>query len=218
MLLSARNRGSSQRANGISQRDSNRWIGRMENVQNIFEGHSQLVSGWHCGDLYHFGTGGCEFRRFVHLEMVNILPQFAILHFNSFNPHCFIHSGRVNWETSHNRSVSLADRSLPDNTSLHDERLMHVYVYSALMVGLLYVVAQKAATFFAACLRASRNIHNKLFDSVIHAKMLFFHTNASGRIINRFAQDIMGIDALLSLSSYDTVLVSVFWLIASVSN
>lgn len=122
----------------------------------------------------------------------------------------FISFNRVNWETSHNRSVSLTDRALPENVSLHEERLNHVYVYSALMVGLLYVVAQKAATFFAACLRASRNIHNKLFDSVINARMYFFHTNASGRIINRFAQDIMGVDALLPISSYDTVLVSVF--------
>lgn len=103
--------------------------------------------------------------------------------------------------------MQAAIRSTDDST-VHEERLQYVYVYSGLMLGLLYVVGQKATVFFAACLRASRNIHNQLFDGIIYAKMYFFHTNASGRIINRFSQDIMSIDALLPVSLYDTLLVS----------
>lgn len=120
---------------------------------------------------------------------------------------------RVNWETSRNQSFEIQGNTatmqrLTLNLTVHEERLHYVYVYSALMIGMVYVVAQKSATFFSACLRASQNIHNKLFDGIIHAKMYFFHTNASGRIINRFSQDIMSIDALLPIALYDTVLVS----------
>lgn len=53
-------------------------------------------------------------------------------------------------------------------------------------------------------MRASRNLHNTMFSGVTRANMYFFHTNPSGRILNRFSKDMgsatllnnMGIDLL----------------------
>lgn len=61
---------------------------------------------------------------------------------------------------------------------------------------------------FCFCLKASRRIHEKLFIGVTRAKMYFFNTNSSGRIINRFSKDINDIDYYLPSVLYDSILVS----------
>lgn len=76
------------------------------------------------------------------------------------------------------------------------------------MLVVLYLVFQRALAFFCMCLKASRRIHDKLFYGIIRAKMYFFSTNSSGRIINRFSKDIFDIDSILPIAMYDSVLVS----------
>lgn len=89
------------------------------------------------------------------------------------------------------------------------ERSKYVLVYTSLMLFVLYLVFQRAFAFFCICLRASRQIHNKLFYGVIRARMYFFSTNSSGRIINRFSKDIIDIDTALPIAMYDSVLVRI---------
>jgi ABC-type multidrug transport system fused ATPase/permease subunit len=43
-------------------------------------------------------------------------------------------------------------------------------------------------------LRAAKSLHDSTLQSVLRAPMLFFHTNPTGRIINRFAKDLGDID------------------------
>lgn len=75
------------------------------------------------------------------------------------------------------------------------------------MLIVLYLVFQRALALFYFCLKASRRIHDKLFNGIIRAKMFFFQTNASGRIINRFSKDITDIDFVLPIVLYDSILV-----------
>lgn len=88
------------------------------------------------------------------------------------------------------------------------ERLRYVYIYSTLMLIVLYLVFQRAFAFFCMCLKASRRIHNNLFHGIIRATMYFFNTNSSGRIINRFSKDIIDIDTALPIAMYDSISVS----------
>lgn len=39
-------------------------------------------------------------------------------------------------------------------------------------------------------MRSSRNLHNAMFAGITRATMYFFHTNPSGRILNRFSKDM----------------------------
>lgn len=75
-------------------------------------------------------------------------------------------------------------------------------------MAVLYLVFQRAMALFCFCLKASRRIHEKLFNGVTRAKMYFFNTNSSGRIINRFSKDINDIDYYLPSVLYDSILVS----------
>lgn len=48
-------------------------------------------------------------------------------------------------------------------------------------------------------IQASTNMHNKMTDKVLRAKVVFFDSNPSGRIISRFAKDIGIIDNLMPI-------------------
>lgn len=117
----------------------------------------------------------------------------------------------VNWETEVGKSYGAdntknVNRIPVENTqSIRQE---YVCIYTGLMLLVLYLVFQRALAFFCMCLKASRRIHDKLFCGIIRAKMYFFSTNSSGRIINRFSKDILDIDQVLPIAMYDSVLVS----------
>lgn len=89
------------------------------------------------------------------------------------------------------------------------DRSRYVYIYSAFIVIVLYLVFQRALALYLFCLKASHRIHEKLLQSVIRAQMYFFNTNSSGRIVNRFSKDLYDIDYYLALVLYDLTLVSV---------
>lgn len=116
----------------------------------------------------------------------------------------------VNWETEIGKSHAIIDtknvRQIPvaDTQSIRHE---YVCIYTGLMLLVLYLVFQRALAFFCMCLKASRRIHDKLFYGIIRARMYFFSTNSSGRIINRFSKDIFDIDQTLPIAMYDSLLV-----------
>lgn len=43
-------------------------------------------------------------------------------------------------------------------------------------------------------LRAAKRLHDSMLNSILRAPMLFFHTNPTGRMINRFSKDLGDID------------------------
>lgn len=53
-------------------------------------------------------------------------------------------------------------------------------------------------------------LHDMIFEGVSRARMLFFHQNASGRILNRFSKDIGSIDSQLPVIVVDCIEVSLF--------
>ena len=59
----------------------------------------------------------------------------------------------------------------------------------------------RAFCFAIANLRASKNIFVKLLHSIMYSKMVFFESNAIGRIINRFSGDTQAIDDRISFES-----------------
>lgn len=54
-------------------------------------------------------------------------------------------------------------------------------------------------------MKASRNLHNTMFNGVTRARMYFFHTNPSGRILNRFSKDMGQVDEILPSVMIDVI-------------
>lgn len=54
-------------------------------------------------------------------------------------------------------------------------------------------------------MRASKNLHNTMFIGITRARMYFFNTNPSGRILNRFSKDMGQVDEILPGIAIDVI-------------
>ncbi|ELU10450.1 hypothetical protein CAPTEDRAFT_161237 [Capitella teleta] len=73
-------------------------------------------------------------------------------------------------------------------------------VYAALGFEQAFAVATQNIALALGCVIASRAMHTKLLDGIIHAPMSFFDTTPLGRIINRFSQDMNILDSNMRLT------------------
>lgn len=81
-------------------------------------------------------------------------------------------------------------------------------VYGVLVILVLILSASRAVFFFIVTMRASRNIHSRIFHCLLQAPMKFFDTNPTGRVLNRFSKDIGAIDETLPKVCLETTQVS----------
>ncbi|XP_036338640.1 probable multidrug resistance-associated protein lethal(2)03659 [Rhagoletis pomonella] len=84
------------------------------------------------------------------------------------------------------------------------KRMNIVLIYTGLMLGTLILYVVRTFGFFYICLAISLRLHDYLFNGIIRARMRFFNTNASGRILNRFSSDIANIDISLPQAMLDS--------------
>lgn len=77
------------------------------------------------------------------------------------------------------------------------------YVYAIVILLLFVAVLIRTTTFFVACMRASVNMHNKLFGSVIDAPISFFDFNPIGILLNRISRDMGIVDDRLPQNAFD---------------
>ncbi|KAI4497436.1 hypothetical protein M0802_007447 [Mischocyttarus mexicanus] len=80
-----------------------------------------------------------------------------------------------------------------------------IYIYSGLTVLTIGITLIRSASFFNMCMRASMILHDKMFRCISNAKMRFFNTNNSGRVLNRFSKDMGAVDELLPIALIDCI-------------
>lgn len=76
----------------------------------------------------------------------------------------------------------------------YTSRQMCIYIFTALIFLTFVITLTRSYMLFFICMRASKRLHDTMFNSVTRATMDFFHTNTSGRILNRFSKDISSVD------------------------
>jgi ABC-type multidrug transport system fused ATPase/permease subunit len=81
-------------------------------------------------------------------------------------------------------------------------------IYGCLIIGCMLITLLRSVMFVKTCMRASINLHNKMFSAILRGAMRFFDTNPSGRILNRFSKDIGTIDELLPRFMLESIQVS----------
>ncbi|KAI4303677.1 hypothetical protein MLD38_039277 [Melastoma candidum] len=70
----------------------------------------------------------------------------------------------------------------------------YILVYALLSSGQVMVTLTNSFWLINSSLRAAKRLHDAMLHCILRAPMLFFHTNPTGRIINRFAKDLGDID------------------------
>jgi ATP-binding cassette subfamily C (CFTR/MRP) protein 4 len=72
--------------------------------------------------------------------------------------------------------------------------------------------------WFTFAIRASSHLNARMLQSVLHARLTFFHQTPSGRILNVFSKDQGSVDeqlpavrASLLLSSHEVATIRFFW-------
>lgn len=92
--------------------------------------------------------------------------------------------------------------------SFTGERYERVLIYLAILVATLVVYILRTFGFYYMCLQISLHLHDLLFRAITRTSMLFFNTNPSGRILNRFSKDIRTLDVDVPRTLIDSASVS----------
>lgn len=87
---------------------------------------------------------------------------------------------------------------------------MYISIYSTIIALVIVFGLGRSMVFFNFCIQASRKLHNGMFNKIVYAKMRFFNTNPSGRILSRFSKDMNQVDEILPITMIDTIQVT--WL------
>ncbi|XP_014720342.2 ATP-binding cassette sub-family C member 4 [Equus asinus] len=78
-------------------------------------------------------------------------------------------------------------------------------IYSGLTVATVLFGIVRALLVFYVLVNSSQTLHNRMFESILKAPVLFFDRNPIGRILNRFSKDIGHMDDLLPLTFLDFI-------------
>ncbi|XP_069858835.1 ATP-binding cassette sub-family C member 4 [Dipodomys merriami] len=78
-------------------------------------------------------------------------------------------------------------------------------MYAGLTVATVLFGIARSLLVFYVLVNASQTLHNKMFESILKAPVLFFDRNPVGRILNRFSKDIGHMDDLLPLTFLDFI-------------
>lgn len=146
-----------------------------------------------------------ESRNITSLERINALQNS---NFNNSDTNAFDDLKTVFENSSSNTFDNFINNTEPtlfaEEGSFWDfSRETCIYVYTGITLATVFITLARSYLFFSICMKASMKLHNMMFSGITRATMYFFHTNPSGRILNRFSKDMGSIDELLPAAMID---------------
>ncbi|XP_058066855.1 probable multidrug resistance-associated protein lethal(2)03659 [Anopheles bellator] len=91
------------------------------------------------------------------------------------------------------------------NGTSNEDQYIDIYIFTALTVATVVITLARSMFFFRTAMKASRKLHDAMFNGITRATMYFFNTNPSGRILNRFSKDMGQIDEYLPSVTVDVI-------------
>ncbi|KAJ9663926.1 Transporter of the ATP-binding cassette (ABC) [Coniosporium apollinis] len=95
-------------------------------------------------------------------------------------------------QSSHNQPDIHQLSLVSDSTNVDSG--YYLGVYAALGFAFMLITLFREGILFGGSLAASRRIHQRLMESVTHAKFRFFDSTPLGQLMNRFSKDIESVD------------------------
>ncbi|PPS08139.1 hypothetical protein GOBAR_AA12508 [Gossypium barbadense] len=123
-------------------------------------------------------------------------------------------TGVVSWNVLMRISSSTWLRFWTDqSTSSSYNPGYYIVIYA--LVGFIQVAVTLTNSFWliTSSLRAARRLHDMMLNSILRAPMLFFQTNPTGRVINRFSRDLGDIDR--NVANFMNMLMNQLWQLLS---
>ena len=83
---------------------------------------------------------------------------------------------------------------LSKKTLEQQQKMVNLIIYASLTAGSLLLAVIPAFLFYFASLSSSKRLHDKMVAAALYTQLLFFDTNPTGRILNRFSRDVGSMD------------------------
>ncbi|XP_078402042.1 ATP-binding cassette sub-family C member 4 isoform X2 [Cetorhinus maximus] len=90
-----------------------------------------------------------------------------------------------------------------NNTTQQLDIDFYLGIYAGLTIAVILFGTTRSLIIFKVLVKASQELHDRMFTSIIRAPVLFFDRNPIGRILNRFSKDIGHLDDLLPYTCMD---------------
>ncbi|NXM55939.1 MRP4 protein, partial [Illadopsis cleaveri] len=143
----------------------------------------------------YFTAGANYFVIFI-LIVFNILAQVAYVLQDWWLSYWANHQEKLILTTNANNGT---------NETEHLDLNFYLGIYAGLTVATILFGIIRSLLVFQVLVNSGQNLHNKMFQSILKAPVLFFDRNPIGRILNRFSKDIGHLDDLLPLTFLDFV-------------
>ncbi|CAH1101123.1 unnamed protein product [Psylliodes chrysocephalus] len=152
---------------------------------------------------YGYGTG---IFGFIVMTFLFIIAQLSCNGGDLWLTYWVNQESEINYETS----VHLLDdyglnQTTYKYTVFTNEEDRYMIIYSIFILASIILTPIRSLNFTRIVMNSSRNLHHKMFRNVLEAPMKFFDTNPSGRILNRFSNDMGIIDELIPQAFIDFI-------------
>jgi ATP-binding cassette subfamily C (CFTR/MRP) protein 4 len=81
-----------------------------------------------------------------------------------------------------------------------------LYIYAGLLICFILTSHISSQLFSKFCSKASKNLHNNMLITILNTTMTFFNHHPSGRILNRFSNDMGSIDEEIPVSLMNSIM------------
>ncbi|XP_068923442.1 ATP-binding cassette sub-family C member 4 isoform X2 [Petaurus breviceps papuanus] len=157
--------------------------------ENRSEGTIGFKSYW------NYFTAGANCFFIVFLLLLNILTQVSFV----------LQEWWLSYWANEQNKLNITVNGIKGNETKELDLNWYLGIYAGLTgVTVLFGIARSLLIFYVL-VNASKNLHNKMFESILKAPVLFFDRNPIGRILNRFSKDIGHLDDLLPLTFLDFI-------------
>ncbi|KAM7177934.1 ATP-binding cassette sub-family C member 4 isoform 3-T3 [Macrochelys suwanniensis] len=154
----------------------------------------------------YFAAGANYFVIFI-LLLLNILAQVAYVLQDWWLSY---------WSNEQEKLNVTSHGNIGINETRHLDLSLYLGIYAGLTVATVLFGIVRSLLVFTVLVNAGQTLHNKMFQSLLKAPVLFFDRNPIGRILNRFSKDIGHLDDLLPLTILDFIqtLLQIFGVVA----